>query len=69
MCAFLIVEGDRLVLLSLGALHVGGECWLLGPVDHSRADREPSKVQGKLPMIYFRSQGDFNNIGIVIEIS
>jgi hypothetical protein len=35
-----VVEGDELVLLGLDALHVGGVCRLLGPVDHSQADRE-----------------------------
>ena len=34
-----IVEGDELVLLGMDALHVGGVCRLLGPVDHSQADR------------------------------
>ena len=35
-----VVEGDGLVLLGLGALHVGGVFYLLGPGDHSQTDRE-----------------------------
>ena len=35
-----VVEGDGLVLLGLGALHVGGVFYLLGPGDHFQTDRE-----------------------------